>query len=221
METRFERVFASSFYTIDCLIPVMEPERIKAIAPDDFIPGGMCMAYRRSIWERAGGFAEWSRKGQDRLFGRRIRRIGGKLAFTLDARVFHHMPKSMGSLVDRHYFYELWAARQRLSNQWIGRVGLFYLIVTLLVLAALRWPWTLLAAAGLMTAYIHRRTWRKMRLVSNARSFTFDWRDKLLAIPILFVFDAASLAGWFAGTVDRLFRTRWRRLTNRYLEQGC
>lgn len=222
MESRFEKVFASCFYTIDCLIPAMERERIEALAPDDFIPGGMCMAYRRSIWERAGGFAEWSRKGQDRLFGRRIRRIGGKVAYSLDARVMHHMPRSMRALIDRHYHYELWAARQGLSNGWIGRVAVFHALVLLaLVAGATRWPWSFVAAAGLLAAYIPRRTWRNMRAVSRARSTRLGLGDMLLAIPILLVFDAASLAGWLAGTVDRLVRPRWRVLTNRYLEGGC
>jgi GT2 family glycosyltransferase len=221
LESRFERVFAAAFYTIDCLLPTMKDEEIRAIAPQEFIPGGMCMAYRRRIWERAGGFAEWSRKGQDRLFGRRVRCIGGKLAFTLRARVHHHMAKSYRSIVDRHFHYELWAGRQGLGARWVQKTGLFYVVLLVALVASWRWPGVLVPLALLLVAYIHVRTWRKLDRISRARALQFSWKEKLLAVPILFVFDGACLAGRVIGTVDRLLRTRWRTMTSAYLERGC
>jgi GT2 family glycosyltransferase len=220
-DTPFERVFAAAFYTVDCLLPTMRREEMETLAPADFVPGGMCMAYRRSIWERAGGFCEWSRKGQDRLFGRRVRHIGGKLAFTLDARVHHHMARSFRSLIERHFFYDLWAARQGLPAPWVQRVVLAYVLGLSILLVSTRSPGWLFALLPLFVTYVQVRAWRKLDRVAALTPLRFGWREKLLAIPILLIFDAAVFLGRTAGTIDRWLRSSWREKTRAYLEFGC
>ena len=89
IETWFERVSAAIIYFEDTLGLTWTHEELVRNARVG-LPGGLSMAYRRSIWQRAGEFSEWAKKGQDRLFSQRVVKIGGKIGMTL------HAPKMYG-----------------------------------------------------------------------------------------------------------------------------
>ena len=69
---RFQRYASAVMY------PAGQPEahqgtwfRTPALA------GGASMAFRKQTWRRAGGFPEWLRTAEDKLFSRRVHRFGG------------------------------------------------------------------------------------------------------------------------------------------------
>ncbi len=219
IETPFERAAAAVCYTIDCILPAMPRSAVEALIPADFVPGGMCMAYRRQLWLRCGGFSEWARKGQDRLFGYRARRVGGKFGVALDAFVRHHMSDSISTLVKRQFFYDLWAARLRLPGMpW--RLAAVYLAGVLLLAASFRFP--LLAPAVLLSggAYVSARAWRRLRRVAKVTGTPFGPRDHATAVVILFAHDASVLLGRLLGEIDRVTRPQWRRRLTAYMERG-
>jgi len=198
----------------------LSTEQIQGMITEDSVPGGMCMAYRKGILERAGGFCEWARKGQDRLFGQRVRRIGGKVNITLDAVVHHKMPRSLRQLWQRHYLYSLWVARLGIPNPNLVRFLAVYTVALAIALASIAWPWLLVALAVLSLAYFHRRVWRKMKLFEGPGGERFLLRERLLGIAVLLTADAAILLGGILGSLDRLVRPSWKRRTSLYLEEG-
>ncbi len=218
-ETPFERTAAAVCYTIDCILPTMTRPEIEPLIPAQFVPGGMCMAYRRRLWERCGGFSEWARKGQDRLFGYRARRVDGRLGVAIEARVRHHMSDSISNLVTRKFFYDLWAARLCLPGmQW--RLSAIYLAGALALIFS--YPSFWLAAAVLAAGIIFTcaRAWRRLRRVSKVTGAAFRPRDYPLSVVILVADDLSAIVGRLLGTVDRLLRPRWRRQLAAYLERG-
>jgi GT2 family glycosyltransferase len=222
LETPWQRVSAAVVYFDECMLRTMDRARIVALIPEDFVPGGMCMAYRRAIWERAGGFSEWARKGQDRLFGFRVRRVGGKLGYTLDAAVYHEMAQSFRALFDRHFHYRLWAARTGLTGAQSWRLSVLYAGVLGLAAAGLLAAPLASPALGLLgLAYVYRGAWRRISRVAEATGVCFGLRDRALAVGVLFVRDAAIVGGNALGAVDRLLRPSWRRRTEAYLERGA
>ncbi len=219
-DTPFQRVCAAVVYHLDYLLPAMDREEIRSHIPPDFVAGGMCMAYRRSIWERSGGFSEWARKGQDVLFGHRVRRIGGKVDYTLDAMVQYHTPGSLLAVFDRHFYYGVWSARLGLqrpsfSSHALPRAGGLALIA-----AVPLYPWLLAPVAVLFAVYAERGAWRRLRVVRDRRGVAFRARDWPLSAVILAVRDAATVAGELLGSADRVLRGKWRRLTRAYHEHG-
>jgi GT2 family glycosyltransferase len=221
VDTRFERVSGAVVYLEDCLVPSMDRATIEALIPRDFVPGGMCMAYRRRAWERAGGFAEWARKGQDVLFGRRVRRVGGKVGYTLEAVVRHHMAASFRELWSRHYHYDLWSARTGLRRSRVKRLlGLYVAGLALCVAAITLSRWLFLPLLLGVAVYVYSAAWRKLDVVARVRKTTVDWMDRALAPAVLFVRDAAILLGGLRGALERLFIPGWRRRTEAYLEHG-
>lgn len=218
-ETPFERTAAAVCYTIDCIIPTMARHEIEPLVPANFVPGGMCMAYRRRLWERCGGFSEWARKGQDRLFGYRARRVDGMLGVALEARLRHHMADSLSSLVTRRFFYDLWGARLCLPGmQW--RLCAVYLTGALALIFSYQSFWLASAVLAAGIAFTCARAWRRLRRVSRATGVVFGSRDYLLSVVILVADDLSSISGRILGALDRLMRPRWRRQLTAYLERG-
>ena len=220
METSFQRVVAAISYTVDCMLPTMSREDIVALVPKNFVPGGMCIAYRRSIWRKAGGFCAWAVKGQDRLFGYRVRKIGGKVGYTTDARVLHHMPDSFSNLIKRQFYYDLWTARLSLPGHSLNRLATAYVGGIALLLASIWFPWMLLVVLVALAAFAYRRAWRKLRMVSANSDIRFRLRDYLLSVPVFLVFDASQVFGRLIGTFDRMIRPSWGRKLKQYLETG-
>ncbi len=219
-DTWFERVSASIIYFEDTLGTTWTLEELKSKARFSGVIGGMCMAYRRPIWQRAGGFAEWARKGQDRLFSLRVDRVGGKAGLTLHAVMYHHMARSFHEAFDRHFHYGLWAARIGLPTPRFRRLlGTYALGVCVagasLFISGLAW-----SIPALVAAYIYVGAWRKLVIIAKATSKPFSAKAYFCAIVILFVKDAAVLSGSILGSLDRLVRPRWRRMTREYLQAG-
>jgi glycosyltransferase involved in cell wall biosynthesis len=218
-ETPFEQISAAVCYTIDCIVPTMSRHEIEPLVPANFVPGGMCMAYRRRLWERCGGFSEWARKGQDRLFGFRARRVNGMLGVALDARLRHHMSNSISSLVTRRFFYDLWGARLCLPGmQW--RLCAIYLAGALALILSYPSFWLTSAVLAAGIAFTCARAWRRLRRVSRATGVIFRPRDYPLSVVILVADDLASISGRMLGALDRLVRPRWRRQLAAYMEHG-
>jgi GT2 family glycosyltransferase len=217
--TPFERTAAAVCYTIDCIVPTMTQAELEPLVPANFVPGGMCMAYRRRLWERCRGFSEWARKGQDRLFGYRARRVGGKIGIAFDARVRHHMSDSFSSLLSRKFFYHLWAARLALPGmQW--KLAAAYLIGVLALILSARWWWLAPLALVAGIAFTCARSWRRLRRVTRVTGSAFHAREYALAVVIMVADDLAALFGRACGALDWLVRPRWRRRLKAYLERG-
>jgi GT2 family glycosyltransferase len=219
LDTWFERTSGAIIYFDDCLGMTWTREELLRNAKVG-LPGGMCMAYRRSIWERAGGFSEWARKGQDRLFSLRVQRIDGKIGISLDAIMHHHMAHSIRAAFKKHFVYGLWAARMALPGKRFQRLASVY--AAGIGVAAASWfvPGLIWAVLVLLMAYVYVGAWRKLDILTRATGKPFSARQRFWAVVLLFVKDAAILTGNGLGSLDRLIRPRWRRMTRDYLEAG-
>lgn len=72
----FERVLAT----------VITPRR-RDIADNGFPPSSRSVAFRKSWWERAGGYPAWLRAGEDLVFDFRLRELGARFEFAPEAIV--------------------------------------------------------------------------------------------------------------------------------------
>lgn len=72
----FERILAT----------VITPRR-RDLPADGFPPSSRSVAFRKSWWEKVGGYPNWLRAGEDLVFDYRLREAGGRFAFAPDAIV--------------------------------------------------------------------------------------------------------------------------------------
>ena len=71
-----------------------------------YIPATRSIAFRRSAWDRVGGFPEWlPRFGEDSLFGIRLRAAGCKFVIARGAKVGWRPKSSLNSLLKQYYLY--------------------------------------------------------------------------------------------------------------------
>jgi GT2 family glycosyltransferase len=215
----FERVSAAIIYFQDSLGLTWTREELQRNAKVG-LPAGMSMAYRRSIWERAGQFSEWARKGQDRLFAFRVVNVGGKIRMTLDAVMYHHMARSARDAFDKHFYYGVWTGRMALPRPRFARLSRTYAAGLLLVGLSILVPRLLWLVPVAVAGYIYVGAWRKLDILARATGTPFSLKQRFWAVVLLFVKDAAILSGNILGSLDGLVRPRWRRMTREYLEAG-
>jgi glycosyltransferase involved in cell wall biosynthesis/GT2 family glycosyltransferase len=69
---------------------------INDIHPQSFLPACRSIAFKKSTWEKVGGFAEWLTKtGEDTLFDLQLKRKAKHWAFVPEAQVIWHAPDTL------------------------------------------------------------------------------------------------------------------------------
>ncbi|GAB7080015.1 glycosyltransferase family 2 protein [Megalodesulfovibrio paquesii] len=105
--------------------------------------GGDSVCYRREIWERAGGFADWLRFGADPLFVRKVSQQTPRLAFAEEAVVLWQLGPGLGRVLERRVRGQRRSLRtwEMLLRNWpevAKYLGLALLLVLSLFLPAAR-----------------------------------------------------------------------------------
>ncbi len=139
LETNTLSRLAKHFFGVD----------LEKIDPREFLPSGRSLAFRKRIWEDAGGYPEWlTDAGEDTLFDLRLKAQPARWAFVPMARVAWYAPDTLGKLVKTYFRYArgdgetgisadlYWYKVVELLRIWPRRLGLLGLGLALLVL----WP---------------------------------------------------------------------------------
>jgi glycosyltransferase involved in cell wall biosynthesis len=180
-----------------------EPEEID---PATFLPFGNCMAFRRELWERVGGFPEWLSHSEDLYFDLAAERAGFRRAFAPGAVINFRPRGSLRAFARQYYLYARGDGR---GGLWPRRHGLRYGVYAGLLAtlgAAARWPRARLPAAALIalgaagyTRAPYRRLWPKLRgRAAGERALA------LALVPLIRVVgDVAKMAGYPVGVTQR------------------
>jgi glycosyltransferase involved in cell wall biosynthesis len=163
-----------------------------------FIPGGASQAFRREVWQRAGGFPEGLSAGEDTLFGTRIRELGIEPVVVPQAQVVWQAPTSLVEMVRKAY---LWGK----ADGSVGTNSTSYLRIFLvwtggiaagIVLPFLRLPRLGVAAIGTVLGASAWMTRRKHRAVDDTVAS--------IALPVVHAIRVGSQgAGWLGGFLAR------------------
>jgi glycosyltransferase involved in cell wall biosynthesis len=76
--------------------------RLGDIHPQSFLPACRSIAFKKSTWEKVGGFAEWLTKtGEDTYFDLQLKQVARNWAFVPDAQVVWHAPSTVKGIWDK------------------------------------------------------------------------------------------------------------------------
>jgi glycosyltransferase involved in cell wall biosynthesis len=173
---------------------------IGEIDPRKFLPSSRSILFRRSAWERAGGYPEWLDYCEDLVFDLALKQAGCRFAFAPRAVVWFRPRGSLRALFRQYYLY---ARGDGKANLWPKRHLIRYLTyaagLALLGRGGLV-GWLLVMVGGV--AYAYRPL---MRL--RARRKRQDVYAIALVPVIRFVGDVAKMLGYPVGVWWRLRNT--------------
>lgn len=167
---------------------------------EHFNPSGRSIAYRKSLWERAGGWPEWVRFSEDTLFDHKLRRLGAKWRFARDA-VVHWRPRgTLRSIARQFYLYGTGRGHTRIDAESFHYNLRNVVILAAVALAGFAAPWLwAVGAAWAVYCYVfpfHRRAARIARATGRRSAYPLTF---LVMWFVLF----PNLVGFVVGTVQR------------------
>ena len=169
------------------------------------LAGGASMAFRKETWRRVGGFPEWIRTAEDKLFSRKVHRSGGTVVGVPGAVVYKGQRSTLTTFLRQQYRYGRGNAQSRQVSRNTWRLFLQYLGGGMLLLAGAVTPW---AWVALLVGAI-RRTYRWALRPYVARYGAAP--SALVTVAgVLLSRDVAWLGGHLVGYVDWLCRPTYR-----------
>ncbi|MDX6555672.1 MAG: hypothetical protein QOD86_1867, partial [Miltoncostaeaceae bacterium] len=183
------------------LAAVITP-RLPEIDPETFLPSSRSVAVRKEWWERAGGYPDWLRAGEDLVFGMRLREAGARFVFAPDA-IVHWSPRpTLGGFFAQYRHY---ARGDGHAHLWTRRHAIRYAAyVTGAGLAAAgrsrKWPRLALAAG--VAAYM-RKFFRRVRAERPIDGALGRLGAHLLVPVIVVMGDVAKMIGYPKGLYER------------------
>lgn len=171
-----------------------------------FLPSARSIAFRKSVWEKVGGFPE-DLKGtaEDMVFNFRAKDIGARYAFVKEAEVEWEMPKSLLKGIGRMYSYARGDAQSKifyhfskgLASHNIKVLTIFarYIFGLMILILSLKYSKFFIPLIFLFFYIIW--AFRKVFVLTNSPRAGF-W-----GVLIQILSDFAVMAGFVAGLVSR------------------
>ncbi|MFH1134714.1 MAG: glycosyltransferase [Pseudomonadota bacterium] len=160
--------------------------------------GGDSVAYKREVWEKAGGFPDWLRAGEDPIFVRKVKQQQPRFAFAEKAVVFWQIGPRFSNIWRRHvnnqkvFFRTPEALRARVPNILLN------LLIPLAAIISMPFPRLWPVSAALPAALSLRqglKTLRVFKLRANP-----DPSRLAVAVALLFLLEPAFVLARVWGT---------------------
>jgi hypothetical protein len=129
---------------------------IGKLNPQTFIPSSRSIAFKKVIWERAGGYPEWlTDAGEDTYYDYMIKRQRSQWAFVPQAKVFWQAPRSFRNLYKTIFRYargdgesglmaSMYHGKIRILLQSLARFSLLALLAAMAIILFSPWGFYIL-----------------------------------------------------------------------------
>jgi len=205
----------AGFYEMEAINPMQEAMNVfhgitpAMYDPTKFLPSARSVAFRKSIWERVGGYAEkFEKAGEDTDFFYKIVKQGVKIVRIKEARVVWRETSTFTFTDSYKKFYQYakgdaksgiwWHPSKQLAshNIKVSLIFLRYLVGTILLIFSFQSPTTFYI---LLTTLIFYIIYSFRKVYIQTRKFEAG----LWGIVIQFLSDFAVMGGFISGMVDR------------------
>ncbi len=176
-----------------CLVPyvLVMPDRVD---PKNFLPATRSMAFRKSVWEKVGGFPEEYSHNEDYVFAKKLKNIGAHFVFAKDAIVYWKPRKNLQQAFVMFFRFAYGDAQARILRPKVAFLFARYLLGFLLLLSYFfyRSPLILTTVYVILAAYVAWSIKKNYRYVN-------DWRGIFILPMLQLVSDMAVLTGTVIG----------------------
>lgn len=172
-----------------------------------FMPSGRSMAFRKSVWEKVGGYSEsLENAGEDTLFNYKVLKNKIKIVRVPDALVDWELPNTLSESCKKLFYYAKgdaqsgiwWHPAQRLATHNIKIISVFlrYILIIFLFLAGLDTPILMYLLIILINFYLFWKIFKLEDVVHQPKA--------KLWLPIIQVSaDLCVMAGFVSGMLQR------------------
>ena len=169
----------------------------------NWLPSSRSVAFKKEIWEKAGGYPEWIPLCEDVVFDLKILKLGIKPAYIREPLVFWRPRTTVKTYFRQLFGYtrsdghgKLWFHRQ------ITRYAYYLLNILLLLLSVAISPWFLVIIPLLLAGHM-RKFWKRWAVFS----IDLPLLKKItgfICMPFIVIFgDIAKMCGWPVGVYER------------------
>lgn len=176
-------VFKSEAHTVFEILSglLTLPGSLDEIDEESYPMTGRSSAFRKSVWEKTGGYPEWLYTAEDTLFEEKLKKIGARIVLAKQSIVFWRPRKTLWKIGKMFYLYGRGAGRIGRSVKGAHYHIRNYLLGFLLLITSLFYPFMLLPLfAGIWYVYIgfYRPIIKRVRKVYP------EWKGELY-IPLI------------------------------------
>ncbi|MBI4364038.1 MAG: glycosyltransferase [Candidatus Latescibacteria bacterium] len=174
---------------------VISAPRLSEVDPRRFLPSTRSVAFRRSAWERAGGFDESLSHNEDTPFALALKRMGTPFVFEPEARVRWRPRGDLRSFYRQHRRFGFGDGESRVQGWFYATLAAKYALGAALALlgVSIRAAWWVLAAGA--AAFVVGQARRGAGRVGIL--------EAVVAVPSLkIVYDTAYLTGYLRGRLS-------------------
>jgi glycosyltransferase involved in cell wall biosynthesis len=169
-----------------------------------FMPSSRSLAFRRGVWEAAGGYPEWLEIGEDMYFNHTWNKLGIKHVMVKDALVYWRMRRDLKALL-RQYF--LYARGDGEAGMYPQRHLLRFATYGWLAFCTASPRGRRLAGPTAAAAVLYTgRRWLRIPFYMEGRPA----REQAAAVPcislLMLAIDGAKITGYLAGLAGRVGR---------------
>ena len=183
---------------------ILTLDDIRKVDIRTFNPSSRSVAFRKAVWEKAGGYPEELYCAEDSFFNQRMRATGAKFVFCPEAIVYWYPNPTLKKTARQYFRYAQGDGRAHLYGRVYATI--FAKVAFVLGLAAfgLLHPafWAVLAAS-LAAYYLRMLQVNRFRGSVPTNSLVFAYR---------LILDGARLAGYLYGRVERRRNPEFRAL---------
>ena len=175
---------------------VVSAPSLREINPARFLPSTRSIAFRRTAFDRVGGFDESLAHNEDTPFALALKRSGCKFAFAPEAIVRWRPRGTLRAFLHQHRRFGFGDGESRVQGWFYGTIAAKYAIGATLLVLGMWMPvarWTLAVGGALFMAQQARRGIGKIPFV-----------EAVFIVPALKVgYDIAYLTGYAGGRIGR------------------
>ncbi|HYH27961.1 MAG TPA: glycosyltransferase [Actinomycetota bacterium] len=191
----YKPISSTFFQTCSAAVSIPHPEEVDG---DSFLPSARSVAFRREVFDEAGGYPEWLDIGEDMFLNHRMRAAGVRMDFVPQAIAFWRVRPTLGSTWRQYFRY---AEGDGISGMYPERHALRFATYGLAAYAGLRKrPLLSLAVLAAAAVYARPRVRRAQRSLGHPR----ERAAAAAAVPgLMLLSDLAKMAGYISGLLRR------------------
>jgi succinoglycan biosynthesis protein ExoA len=172
------------------------PGGLNEIEEDNYPMSGRSSAYRKMVWERAGGYPEWLYTAEDSLFEEKLRKMGANIKLAKDSIVYWRPRKTLWKTAKMFYLYGRGAGRIGKTPKGAYYHLRNYVLGVVLLVISFFYPLTLLVfAAG--AGYIYKGFYRP--IINRIKKIYPGWKAEFYVPLIVFIRTLSHCTGLLVG----------------------